>query len=163
MHSSCAKSGTPGVRFGVFAPHSWATSGPFARRNRPFGGGLSAFAEKNPRNWRTPPSDNGAVTSSSERVPAMKPASDVIHLDEFRKRRASKPASIPTALAPPLWSPVCVWVMFSPTAAPPPPPPPPAAWAPGGGGGHGRAPRGPPPRREGGRRLATAPVRRLAH
>ncbi|ATB31912.1 hypothetical protein [Melittangium boletus] len=44
----------------------------------------------------------------------MKPASDVIHLDEFRKRRASKPAPTPTAPALPVWSPVWVWVMVWP-------------------------------------------------
>lgn len=49
-----------------------------------------------------------------ERAPAMKPASDVIHLDEFRKRREAKTAPAPQPRALPLWSPVWVWVMVWP-------------------------------------------------
>ncbi|MBM7118107.1 hypothetical protein [Archangium primigenium] len=45
----------------------------------------------------------------------MKSASDVIHLDEFRKRRATRPASPTPAPGLPLWSPVWVWVMVWPT------------------------------------------------
>jgi hypothetical protein len=45
----------------------------------------------------------------------MKPASDVISLDEFRKRRETQPAPTPRPQAQPLWSPVWVWVMVWPT------------------------------------------------
>ena len=44
----------------------------------------------------------------------MKPASDVIQLDEFRKRRAAQPTPPPTAPQLPMWSPVWVWVMVWP-------------------------------------------------
>jgi hypothetical protein len=43
----------------------------------------------------------------------MNQASEVINLEEFRKRRESKPAAV--RATPPLWSPVWVWVMVWPT------------------------------------------------
>jgi hypothetical protein len=44
----------------------------------------------------------------------MSHASAVINLDEFRKRRESKPASARPLPAPGFWSPVWVWVMVWP-------------------------------------------------
>ncbi|WP_187323600.1 hypothetical protein [Stigmatella aurantiaca] len=45
----------------------------------------------------------------------MNPASAVIDLEEFRKRRSVSPAAPRTTPPAAVWSPVWVWVMFWPT------------------------------------------------
>lgn len=44
----------------------------------------------------------------------MNQAAEVIHLDEFRKRRDAQPAATRTSGPTALWSPVWVWVMVWP-------------------------------------------------
>jgi hypothetical protein len=45
----------------------------------------------------------------------MNQASEVINLEEFRKRREAKSPAVRTSAPAPLWSPVWVWVMVWPT------------------------------------------------
>jgi hypothetical protein len=45
----------------------------------------------------------------------MSSAAEVINLDEFRKRRESRPSSTRSPAPMSLWTPVWVWVMVWPT------------------------------------------------
>jgi hypothetical protein len=69
---------------------------------------VSALADRDPRNWQTTPLDN-----SCEEF-AMNQATEIIDLEEFRKRRNSKPSTVRTSPPATLWSPVWVWVMVWP-------------------------------------------------
>lgn len=44
----------------------------------------------------------------------MNQASEIIDLEEFRKRRSPKPSTVRTAPPAAFWSPVWVWVMVWP-------------------------------------------------
>lgn len=44
----------------------------------------------------------------------MNQASEIIDLEEFRKRRSSKPSTVRTSPLATIWSPVWVWVMVWP-------------------------------------------------
>lgn len=44
----------------------------------------------------------------------MNQATEIIDLEEFRKRRSPKPSSVRTSAPATVWSPVWVWVMVWP-------------------------------------------------
>ena len=44
----------------------------------------------------------------------MNQATEIIDLEEFRKRRNSKPSTVRASAPMPFWSPVWVWVMVWP-------------------------------------------------
>ena len=61
------------------------------------------------------PSVTTDMVPLSEKPFVMSSAAEVINLDEFRKRRESRPSSIRSPAPMSLWTPVWVWVMVWPT------------------------------------------------